>query len=44
MINFLSSWAEQIIIAVIAASIIEMILPENKNKKYVKMIIGIYLP
>lgn len=43
MINFLSSWAEQIIIAVIVASIIEMILPDNKNKKYIKMVIGIYI-
>ena len=43
MIEFLSSWAEQIIVAVIAASIIEMILPEGKNKKYVKMVIGIYI-
>ena len=43
MIDFLSSWAQQIIIAVIIASIIEMILPENKNKKYVKMVIGIYI-
>lgn len=43
MINFLSSWAEQIIIAVIIATIIEMILPDNKNKKYIKMIIGMYI-
>ena len=43
MINFLSSWAEQIIIAVIIATIIEMILPENKSKKYIKMIIGMYI-
>ena len=33
MINFLSTWAEQIIIAVIIATIIELILPNNKNKK-----------
>ena len=43
MIDFLSSWAEQIIIAVIIATIIEMILPENKSKKYIKMIIGMYI-
>jgi stage III sporulation protein AF len=43
MIDFLSSWAEQIIVAVIIATIIEMILPDNKNKKYIKMIIGIYI-
>lgn len=43
MIEFFSSWAQQIIIAVIIASIIEMILPNNKNKKYIKMVIGIYI-
>lgn len=43
MINFMSSWAEQIILAVIVGTIIEMILPKNKNKKYIQMIIGIYV-
>lgn len=43
MISFLSSWAEQIVIAIVIASIIEMILPDNKNKKYIKMVIGIYI-
>ena len=43
MISFIRSWAEQVIVAVIIASLIEMILPENKNKKYIKMIIGMYI-
>lgn len=43
MMNFFSSWAEQIIMAVVIGSIIEMVLPDNKNKKYVKMVIGIYI-
>ena len=43
MIDFFSSWAEQIIIAIVVGSLIEMILPNNKNKKYIKMIIGIYI-
>ena len=43
MIDFLSTWAEQIIIAVIIATIIELILPNNKNKKYIQMVIGIYI-
>ncbi len=43
MINFLSSWAEQIVLAVIIATIIELILPNSKNKKYVQMVIGIYV-
>ena len=43
MINYLSSWAEQIVLAVIIATIIELILPNSKNKKYVQMVIGIYI-
>ena len=43
MIQFLSSWAEQIVLAVIIATIIELILPQNKNKKYIQMVIGIYV-
>ena len=43
MINFLSSWAEQIVLAVIIATIIELILPNSKSKKYVQMVIGIYV-
>lgn len=43
MINFLSSWAEQVILAVIIAIILELILPNSKNKKYVQMVIGVYV-
>ena len=43
MIETLSSWAKNIILAVIIISILEMILPNNKLKKYVKMVMGIYL-
>lgn len=43
MINFLSSWAEQIVLAVIVATIIELILPKSKNKKYIQMVIGVYV-
>ena len=43
MINFINSWAQGIILAVIIATIIEIILPEGKNKKYVKTVIGIYI-
>ena len=41
MINFISSWAEQIVLAVVVATIIELILP--KNKKYIQMVIGVYV-
>lgn len=43
MISFLSNWIEQIAIAVIIASIFEMILPKGTINKYVKMVLGIYV-
>ncbi len=43
MINNLNTWVQGIIIAIIVSSIIQMLLPENKNKKYIKAIIGIYI-
>lgn len=43
MINNISSWAEQLIIAVIIATILEIILPKGNSKKYIKTIIGIYI-
>lgn len=43
MITFFSGWAKQIIIAVVVTSIIELLLPENKNKKYIKIVMGIYI-
>lgn len=43
MIKFINSWAQGIILAVIIATIIEIILPEEKNKKYVKTVIGVYI-
>ena len=43
MIDFIKQWANQIIVAIIIATIFEMILPNGNNKKYIKMIIGIYV-
>ena len=43
MIEFLSSWAKNIGLSIIVISILEMILPNNKTKKYVKVIFGIYI-
>lgn len=43
MIENLSVWAEQIIVAVIIATLIEMILPNGNNKKYIKAVIGVYI-
>lgn len=43
MIEWISNWAESIIVAVIIATIIEMILPEGNSKKYIKVVIGVYV-
>ncbi len=43
MIEFIKTWANQIIVAVIIATIFEMLLPNGNNKKYIKIVIGIYI-
>lgn len=43
MVEVINSWAQKIIIVIIICTIIEMILPEGKNKKYIKTVIGIYI-
>ena len=43
MIEWISNWAEQIIVAVVIAGIIEMILPSGNSKKYIKVVIGVYI-
>lgn len=43
MISWIKEWAQGIIIAVIIATIFEMLLPDNKNKKYINTVIGVYI-
>ena len=43
MANNISMWAQGIIVAIIVGTLIQMLLPENKNKKYIKVVIGIYI-
>lgn len=43
MQQFINSWASGVIVAVIIATILELILPENKNKKYIKMVSGVFI-
>lgn len=43
MIIKIRQWCEGIIVAVVISIIIEMIIPEGKNKKYIKVIIGVYI-
>ena len=41
--EFLSSWLQGIMIAVIVSTLIEMILPNSNSKKYIKVVLGIYV-
>lgn len=41
--GFISTWAQGIIVSVIIATIIEMILPNSSNSKYIKVVIGIFV-
>ena len=43
MVAFFSSWAQGIIVAVIVATIVELLLPNESSKKYVKVVVGIYI-
>lgn len=43
MINFLSAWVKNLSLALIVVSILEMLLPNNKTKKYIKMVMGLYI-
>lgn len=41
--EFLNTWLQGIIVAVVIASIIQMILPNGNNKKYIKVVLGVYI-
>lgn len=43
MLLWLKNWVNQVIVAIIIAVIFELILPNGKNKKYIKMIINLYV-
>lgn len=43
MIEFISSWVKGLGIAIVIVSILEMLLPNNKTKKYIRMVMGIYV-
>jgi len=42
-LSFITMWAQGIIVAVIISTIIEMLLPNNSNGKYVKVVIGMFV-
>ena len=43
MIGIIRGWCEGIIIAIINSVIIELLIQEGNNKKYVKVVVGIYI-
>lgn len=43
MINVLSNWAKNLGVVMVLVSIIEMILPNNNTKKYIKVVLGIFV-
>ena len=43
MIEFISTWAKSLGVTIILVSIIEMLLPNNKTKKYIRVILGIFV-
>lgn len=43
MIEFLSSWTKGLGVTIVIVSILEMLLPNNKTKKYIRMVLGIFV-
>lgn len=43
MIKFLSSWAKGVGVTIVVVSIFEMLLPNNNTKKYIRMVLGVYV-
>ena len=41
--QFITSWAQGVIVSVIIATIIEMLLPNSANGKYVKVVVGVFI-
>ena len=43
MITFFSSWAKGIVVAVVISKIIELVLPSGSQKKYIKVVLGVFI-
>lgn len=43
MIQFFSSWVKTLGLSIVIISILEMLLPNNKTKKYIRMVMGLYV-
>lgn len=43
MISQVSIWAKGLIVITLIGTVLQMLLPEGNNKKYIKIIIGIFI-
>ena len=43
MIDYFSDWAQNLTLAIVIVSLFEMLLPNNKTKKYIKVVMGLYI-
>lgn len=43
MIEFISTWAKSLGVTIVLVSIIEMLLPNNKTKKYIRVVLGVFV-
>ena len=43
MIEFISNWAKNIGFTIVIVSMLEMILPNNNTKKYIRIVMGTYV-
>lgn len=43
MVNWFNAWSKGIVGAVIIATLMEMIIPNNNSKKYIKILLGIFI-
>lgn len=43
MIAYFSEWTKNLTLAVVIVSLFEMLLPNNKTKKYIKVVMGLYI-
>ena len=43
MIENLNTWIQSLVIAIAITTIVEMLLPNGNNKKYVKIVCSIYI-
>ena len=43
MVTWASNWASGIAVSVVIASIVELVIPNGKNKKYMKVLVGLFI-